>query len=139
MFLSTGTTKPITSSSLISGSFPSNLGNSPESLLLEKHQNSLRGRSSLAKLITVVNTDWSTDVLDIEQLAGKEGHADMLKLTEIALECTDIAPKNQPKMGQVLRRIEEIDGVIQERECVKNKMTSSMMLSGPVFSWKIQK
>ncbi|CAK9164346.1 unnamed protein product [Ilex paraguariensis] len=65
---------------------------------------------------TVVNTDWSTDILDIELLAGKEGHAEILKLTKIAFECTDMAPENRPKMNQVLRRIEEIDGAIQERE-----------------------
>ncbi|XP_015883854.3 probable leucine-rich repeat receptor-like protein kinase At1g68400 isoform X2 [Ziziphus jujuba] len=56
----------------------------------------------------VVNTDWSTDILDMEILAAKEGHEEMLKLTEIALECTDLLPEKRPKMPQVLQRIEEI-------------------------------
>ncbi|XP_027124188.2 probable leucine-rich repeat receptor-like protein kinase At1g68400 isoform X2 [Coffea arabica] len=58
---------------------------------------------------TVVNNDWSTDILDMEILAEKEGYDEMLKLTNIALECTDIAPENRPKMNEILRRIEEVD------------------------------
>ncbi|XP_059626270.1 probable leucine-rich repeat receptor-like protein kinase At1g68400 [Cornus florida] len=57
---------------------------------------------------TVVNNDWSTDILDMEILGAKEGHDEMLKLTEIALECTDMAPERRPKMSEVLRRIEDI-------------------------------
>lgn len=62
----------------------------------------------------VVNNDWSTDVLDIEILSAKEGHDEMLKLTELALLCTDLAPENRPKMSQVLRKIEEIEQMSQE-------------------------
>ncbi|EEF36780.1 probable leucine-rich repeat receptor-like protein kinase At1g68400 isoform X2 [Ricinus communis] len=58
---------------------------------------------------TAVNNDWSTDILDVEIMATREGHDDMLKLTEIALECTDVAPEKRPKMTEVLRRIEEIE------------------------------
>ncbi|XP_050377588.1 probable leucine-rich repeat receptor-like protein kinase At1g68400 [Argentina anserina] len=57
----------------------------------------------------VVNNDWSTDILDIEMLAVKDDHNDMLKLTNIALECTDISPENRPKMIQVLKSIQEIE------------------------------
>ncbi|KAM5570208.1 putative leucine-rich repeat receptor-like protein kinase [Rosa sericea] len=57
----------------------------------------------------VVNNDWSTDILDVEMLAAKDDHDDMLKLTNIALECTDIAPENRPKMIQVLKSIQEIE------------------------------
>lgn len=56
----------------------------------------------------VVSSDWSTDILDVEILAATEGHDDMLKLTEIALECTDLIPEKRPKMTQVLQRIQEI-------------------------------
>ncbi|KAL6178337.1 hypothetical protein ACLB2K_049855 [Fragaria x ananassa] len=57
----------------------------------------------------VVNNDWSTDILDIEMLAAKDDHDDMLKLTNIALECTDISPENRPKMIQVLKSIQQIE------------------------------
>ncbi|KAK3226048.1 hypothetical protein Dsin_005910 [Dipteronia sinensis] len=57
----------------------------------------------------VVNNDWSTDILDVEIMGTREGHNEMLKLTELALECTDIAPEKRPKMSQVMRRIQEID------------------------------
>ncbi|MED6133257.1 hypothetical protein PIB30_026845 [Stylosanthes scabra] len=58
---------------------------------------------------TVVNNDWSTDILDLEILAEKEGHDAMLNLTELALECTDVTPQNRPNMSQVLMRIQEIE------------------------------
>ncbi|KAM3319351.1 putative leucine-rich repeat receptor-like protein kinase [Capsicum chacoense] len=58
---------------------------------------------------TVVNNDWSTDILDVEILAQKEGYNEMLKLTELALQCTDEAPEKRPKMSEVFGRIEEIE------------------------------
>ncbi|XP_024030027.1 probable leucine-rich repeat receptor-like protein kinase At1g68400 [Morus notabilis] len=57
----------------------------------------------------VVNTDWSTDILDVEIVNAREGHDEMLKLTEIALECTDDVPEKRPKMSEVLQRIEQIE------------------------------
>ncbi|KAK2655717.1 hypothetical protein Ddye_008769 [Dipteronia dyeriana] len=57
----------------------------------------------------VVNNDWSTDILDVEIMGTREGHNEMLKLTELALECTNIVPEKRPKMSQVMRRIQEID------------------------------
>ncbi|KAK4350681.1 hypothetical protein RND71_029994 [Anisodus tanguticus] len=50
---------------------------------------------------TVVNNDWSTDILDVEILAQKEGYNEMLKLTELALQCTDEVPEKRPKMSEV--------------------------------------
>lgn len=58
---------------------------------------------------TVVNTDWSTDIFDLEIVAAAEGHDEMLKLTEIALECTDMVPEKRPNMSEVLTRIEAIE------------------------------
>lgn len=58
---------------------------------------------------TVVNYDWSTDILDIEILAAKEGHNEMLMLTQIALHCTDTIPEKRPKMTQILQKIQEIE------------------------------
>ncbi|XP_047149492.1 probable leucine-rich repeat receptor-like protein kinase At1g68400 [Vigna umbellata] len=65
---------------------------------------------------TVVNNDWSTDILDLEILAEKEGHDEMLKLTELALECTDMTPEKRPKMSVVLMRIEEIEKMKKESD-----------------------
>ncbi|CAK7338647.1 unnamed protein product [Dovyalis caffra] len=64
----------------------------------------------------VVNNDWSTDILDVEILASREGHNEMLKLTDIALQCTDVAPEKRPKMSEVLRTIEEIDRTNHEND-----------------------
>ncbi|XP_063946813.1 probable leucine-rich repeat receptor-like protein kinase At1g68400 [Daucus carota subsp. sativus] len=57
----------------------------------------------------VVKNDWSPDILDMEILSSKEGHEEMLKLTELALHCTDLAPESRPNMSQVLQIIEEIE------------------------------
>ncbi|OWM62699.1 probable leucine-rich repeat receptor-like protein kinase At1g68400 [Punica granatum] len=57
----------------------------------------------------VVNNDWSTEILDTEISGDKDGQDEMLKLTEIALECTDEMAEKRPKIGEVLRRIEEIE------------------------------
>ncbi|XP_006848637.2 probable leucine-rich repeat receptor-like protein kinase At1g68400 [Amborella trichopoda] len=57
---------------------------------------------------SVVNEDWSTDILDLEILNAKNGHGEMLKLTQIALDCTVSALEKRPKMAEVVKRIEEI-------------------------------
>ncbi|KAI9092550.1 hypothetical protein K1719_027678 [Acacia pycnantha] len=65
---------------------------------------------------TVVNNDWSTDILDAEMLATREGHGAMFELTEIALQCTDMMPERRPKMDEVFARIEEIEQMKSENE-----------------------
>ncbi|KAF6150701.1 hypothetical protein GIB67_020784 [Kingdonia uniflora] len=67
----------------------------------------------------VVENDWSTDILDLEILPDKGGHNKMLKLTEIALECTDAAPEKRPKMSFVFRKIEELEQENPEQEDVE--------------------
>lgn len=57
---------------------------------------------------SVVHQDWSTDILDLEIRQVKEGHEEMLELTEIALKCTSSLPESRPKMSEVLKWIEEI-------------------------------
>ncbi|KAL2243803.1 UNVERIFIED_CONTAM: Leucine-rich repeat receptor-like protein kinase PXC1, partial [Sesamum indicum] len=47
-----------------------------------------------------VDNEWSTDILDVEILGEKEGYDEMLKLTEIGLECTDVLPERRPTMSQ---------------------------------------
>ncbi|KAI3684581.1 hypothetical protein L6452_33805 [Arctium lappa] len=56
----------------------------------------------------VAHADWSMDIFDLEVLTNKDGHEDMLKLAELALECTDITPDKRSKMTQILIRLEEI-------------------------------
>ncbi|XP_008797241.3 probable leucine-rich repeat receptor-like protein kinase At1g68400 [Phoenix dactylifera] len=56
----------------------------------------------------VIRNDWSTDILDLEISAERESHGDMLRLTEIALECAALEPERRPKMSEVVKRIEEI-------------------------------
>lgn len=52
-----------------------------------------------------VSIDWSTDILDVEIVGEKEGYEDMLRLTEIALECTDELPERRPEISHLLNRI----------------------------------
>ncbi|KAL5545340.1 hypothetical protein UlMin_009124 [Ulmus minor] len=58
---------------------------------------------------TMVNNDWSTDILDVEKVGAREGHNEMLKLTEVTLEYTNTTPEKRPKMREVLQKIEEIE------------------------------
>ncbi|KAJ1694124.1 hypothetical protein LUZ63_010822 [Rhynchospora breviuscula] len=55
-----------------------------------------------------LKNEWSTDVLDLEMVSEVENHEDMLKLVEIALECTELDPDKRPKMTEVAKKIEEI-------------------------------
>ncbi|KAL8464886.1 hypothetical protein ACS0TY_034389 [Phlomoides rotata] len=66
------------------------------------------GRDLSGWVRAAVSNDWSTDILDVEILGEKEGYDDMLKLTEIALECTDQLPERRPTMTQILTRLEDI-------------------------------
>lgn len=58
---------------------------------------------------SVVDNDWSTDVLDVEIVSAREEHNDMLRLTEIALECTDVVPERRPRMSDVVRKIQDME------------------------------
>ncbi|PIN10616.1 Serine/threonine protein kinase [Handroanthus impetiginosus] len=54
-----------------------------------------------------LNNDWSPDILDMEIVGEKEGYDQMLRLTEIGLECTHELPERRPKMTQVLSRVQD--------------------------------
>ncbi|XAR50277.1 Non-specific serine/threonine protein kinase [Bertholletia excelsa] len=56
-----------------------------------------------------VNNDWSTDILDLEIVSSKEHHSEMLRFTQIALDCIDMVPEKRPNMSEILRRIELLD------------------------------
>ncbi|GKV21538.1 hypothetical protein SLEP1_g31510 [Rubroshorea leprosula] len=57
----------------------------------------------------VVNDSWPAEILDEEIVCAREWHDEMLKLTELALECADSVPEKRPKMSEVLTRIQEIE------------------------------
>ncbi|OAY77560.1 putative leucine-rich repeat receptor-like protein kinase [Ananas comosus] len=63
-----------------------------------------------------VRNEWSTDILDLEIMAEKESHGEMLKLVEIAFECTDHEAEKRPRMNDVVRRIEDIKEGKSERK-----------------------
>ncbi|OAY65867.1 putative leucine-rich repeat receptor-like protein kinase [Ananas comosus] len=63
-----------------------------------------------------VRNEWSTDILDLEIMAEKESHGEMLKLVEIALECTEHEAEKRPRMNDVVRRIEDIEEGKSERK-----------------------
>ncbi|XP_052183317.1 probable leucine-rich repeat receptor-like protein kinase At1g68400 [Diospyros lotus] len=60
---------------------------------------------------SVVNNDWSADILDLEivSVSAREEHDEIMRLTQIALECTDMMPEKRPNMAQVVARIEELE------------------------------
>ena len=57
----------------------------------------------------VMNNDWSTNILDVEIVGAREGHNEMLNLTEVAIEYTDTTPEKRPKMSDVLQKIKRIE------------------------------
>ncbi|KAG8083779.1 hypothetical protein GUJ93_ZPchr0010g8081 [Zizania palustris] len=59
--------------------------------------------------------EWSTDILDMEIVADRDRHGDMLRLTEVALLCAAVEPNSRPKMHDVVKMINEISGA-QESE-----------------------
>lgn len=52
--------------------------------------------------------EWSTDILDVEIVADRARHGDMLRLTEVALLCAAVQPERRPKVHDVVRMIDEI-------------------------------
>uniref|UniRef100_A0A0D9XKZ5 Protein kinase domain-containing protein n=1 Tax=Leersia perrieri TaxID=77586 RepID=A0A0D9XKZ5_9ORYZ len=57
-----------------------------------------------------VSHEWSTDILDVEIVADRERHGDMLRLTEVALLCAAVEPDRRPRIHEVVRMIDEIAG-----------------------------
>lgn len=55
-----------------------------------------------------VSIDWSTDIVDLEIVGEKEGYEDMLRLTEMALHCTDHLPHRRPDISQILSTLQHI-------------------------------
>ena len=55
-----------------------------------------------------LSNEWSTDILDVEIVADRGRHGDMLRLTEVALLCAAPEPDRRLKVQDVVRMIDEI-------------------------------
>ncbi|KAL2317274.1 hypothetical protein Fmac_031150 [Flemingia macrophylla] len=57
---------------------------------------------------SVVQDEWNTEVFDMELLRYQSVEEEMVKLLQLALECTAQYPDNRPSMDVVASKIEEI-------------------------------
>lgn len=57
---------------------------------------------------SVVQEEWNTEVFDMELLRYQTVEEEMVKLLQLALECTEQYPDKRPSMDVVASRIEEI-------------------------------
>ncbi|KAK7372324.1 hypothetical protein VNO80_05700 [Phaseolus coccineus] len=69
---------------------------------------------------SVVQGEWNTDVFDMELLRYQSVEEEMVKLLQLALECTAQYPDKRPSMDVVESKIEEICHPSLEKEEEKN-------------------
>ncbi|KAF8399090.1 hypothetical protein HHK36_014956 [Tetracentron sinense] len=60
---------------------------------------------------SVVREEWTAEVFDLELMRYKDIEEEMVGLLQIAMACTTAAPDQRPRMGYVVKMIEEIRGV----------------------------
>ncbi|XP_021753364.1 probable leucine-rich repeat receptor-like protein kinase At1g68400 [Chenopodium quinoa] len=60
---------------------------------------------------SVVREEWTAEVFDLELMRYKDIEEEMVGLLQIAMACTTASPDHRPRMGQVVKMIEEIRGV----------------------------
>lgn len=60
---------------------------------------------------SVVREEWTAEVFDLELMRYKDIEEEMVGLLQIALACTNLSPDQRPKMGHVVKLIEDIRGV----------------------------
>ncbi|GAB4828864.1 hypothetical protein Ancab_018524 [Ancistrocladus abbreviatus] len=60
---------------------------------------------------SVVREEWTAEVFDLELMRYKDIEEEMVGLLQIAMACTCASPDQRPKMGQVVKLIDEIRGV----------------------------
>ncbi|KAJ4974499.1 hypothetical protein NE237_007673 [Protea cynaroides] len=60
---------------------------------------------------SVVREEWTAEVFDLELMRYKDIEEEMVGLLQIAMGCTSVSPDQRPKMGYVVKMIEEIRGV----------------------------
>ncbi|KAL5722130.1 non-specific serine/threonine protein kinase [Ranunculus cassubicifolius] len=59
---------------------------------------------------SVVREEWTAEVFDLELMRYKDIEEEMVGLLQIAMACTSVAPDQRPKIGSVVRMIDEIRG-----------------------------
>ncbi|XXG83719.1 hypothetical protein AAC387_Pa10g1410 [Persea americana] len=59
---------------------------------------------------SVVREEWTAEVFDLELMRYKDIEEEMVGMLQIATVCTAVAPDQRPRMGQVVKMIEEIRG-----------------------------
>lgn len=69
---------------------------------------------------SVVKDEWNTEVFDMELLRYQNVEEEMVKLLQLALECTAQYPDKRPSMDVVASKIEEICHPSLEKEEGKN-------------------
>ncbi|KAM7270018.1 hypothetical protein ACFE04_029232 [Oxalis oulophora] len=60
---------------------------------------------------SVVREEWTAEVFDLELMRYKDIEEEMVGLLQIAMTCTAASPDQRPKIGQVVKMIDEIRGV----------------------------
>ncbi|XP_042504096.1 probable leucine-rich repeat receptor-like protein kinase At1g68400 [Macadamia integrifolia] len=60
---------------------------------------------------SVVREEWTAEVFDLELMRYKDIEEEMVGLLQIAMACTSPTPDQRPKMGYIVKMIEEIRGV----------------------------
>ncbi|WCJ24483.1 leucine-rich repeat transmembrane protein kinase family protein [Euphorbia peplus] len=60
---------------------------------------------------SVVREEWTAEVFDLELMRYKDIEEEMVGLLQIAMACTSLQPDQRPKIGHVVKLIEEIRGV----------------------------
>ncbi|XP_068636455.1 probable leucine-rich repeat receptor-like protein kinase At1g68400 [Aristolochia californica] len=59
---------------------------------------------------SVVREEWTAEVFDLELMRYKDIEEEMVGMLQIAMVCTSAAPDQRPKIGQVVKMIEDIRG-----------------------------
>ncbi|XP_058087086.1 probable leucine-rich repeat receptor-like protein kinase At1g68400 [Magnolia sinica] len=59
---------------------------------------------------SVVREEWTAEVFDLELMRYKDIEEEMVGMLQIGMACTSLAPDQRPRMGQVVKMIEEIRG-----------------------------
>lgn len=59
----------------------------------------------------MVREEWTAEVFDLELMRYKDIEEEMVGLLQIAMACTQVGPEQRPKIGYVVKMIEELRGV----------------------------
>ena len=59
---------------------------------------------------SVVMEEWTSEMLDQELMRNKGVEEEMVVVLYVAMACVEVPLEQRPKIGQVLRMIEEIRG-----------------------------